>query len=86
MLNARLKTREVVGQPPINNLTNTMGNVKVQVCINAQGRVISANFVRKGSDTRDEDLVNQAVKLAKQHRFAKSHRSRQCGSMVFSFK
>lgn len=86
LLNARLKSRKVVEKPFIGNEVDAAGTVKVQICINAQGRVISAAFDKKGSNSRDEDLIAQGMLLAKQYRFTKSHRSRQCGSVLFSFR
>ena len=72
--------------PEVLNSFNEVGKVRIEVCVDAQGKVIRTKYNRKESGTRDLDLVEQAIKLAKRYRFAKSHLSRQCGYVIFNFK
>lgn len=85
-INPRLKKRKLLEMPEVLNQYNEVGMVRIEVCINAQGKVISTKYNRKASETRDVDLIEQATKFAKRYRFAKSHLSRQCGHIVFDFK
>ena len=85
-INPRLKRRKLLEMPEVLNTFNEVGKVRIEVCVDAQGKVIRTKYNRKESGTRDLDLVEQAIKLAKRYRFAKSHLSRQCGYVIFNFK
>ena len=81
-----LSRRTVMNAPSVINEWDATGNVRMDICVNAKGEIISAKHNKSGSTTRNPELIKFATKLAKQYKFTKSHLSRQCGNVVFTFK
>lgn len=81
-----LSRRTIENTPEIINEWDATGKVRMDICVNAKGDIISVKHNQSGSTTRNKDLIESAEKLAKQYKFEKSHLSRQCGNVVFTFK
>ncbi|MEM7572554.1 MAG: TonB family protein [Bacteroidota bacterium] len=62
------------------------GNVVVRICVNADGRVTSADFTQRGSTTSDARLKAAAIRSARQYRFEGSLVDRQCGEITYRFR
>lgn len=81
-----LVSRSVVSAPAINENSQKTGKVAVDICINQDGKVLSANYTQKGSTTTDANLVKVAEKAAKKYTFTPSITTKQCGVIVIEFK
>ncbi len=81
-----LGNRGVKGKPKLVNNTNKSGKVTIKVCVNNAGKVISATFTQKGSNTTDAGLIRLAKANAKGFRFTKGGPSKQCGTITYKFK
>ena len=64
------------------------GVVVVSLCVDASGGVIpsSVKFTQRGSTTTDSQLVNAAIRNAKQWGFTGGQVDRQCGTITYNFK
>lgn len=81
-----LGSRGVLALPkPEDNSQNT-GTVVIEVCVNAAGNVISAEFTQRGSTTANPALVRSAVSAAKKSKFAKGDVDTQCGTITYNFR
>jgi hypothetical protein len=81
-----LVKRPTENKPEVINETEFVGTVRVDICVNAKGEIISSEHNKTGTDTRNQELIETAEKLAKQYKFSPSHLSRQCGYVIFDFK
>lgn len=81
-----LTHREILENPMIENETDKFGVVRVDVCVNQKGEIISVKYNKNDSDTKDEVLIGMAETFAKRYLFEKSHLSRQCGYIIFKFQ
>ncbi|MFT5832671.1 MAG: hypothetical protein ACI97N_000284 [Cognaticolwellia sp.] len=81
-----LTHRKILGKPAIINETNKFGVIRIDICVNQKGEIVSVRYNKKSSDTKNEELVEIAKTLAKQYLFSKSHLSRQCGHIIFKFQ
>ncbi len=81
-----LTRRKIENAPQVYNTSEATGNVRMDICVNAKGDIITVKHNKSGSTTRNPELIKAAQKLAKQYKFSKSHLSRQCGNVVFTFK
>lgn len=81
-----LGDRGTVYVPTIKDNTQKKGRVVVKICVNQDGKVISAKYTQKGSTTTDAHLIEVAEKNAKKYKFNKSKIVEQCGSIVIDFK
>jgi hypothetical protein len=73
-----LTHRDVLESPTIGNETEKFGVIRIDICINQKGEIITVKYNKNDSDTKDEELIEMAENFAKQYLFAKSHLSRQC--------
>jgi len=62
------------------------GKVVIEVCVDASGKVISAESISRGATTSDPGLRSKAVAAAKQTRFQPSDNAKQCGTLIWNFK
>lgn len=62
------------------------GVVVLDVCVDAEGNVISAEYTLKGSSTTNERLKRLAVQNAKQWKFSKGSVDKQCGTIRYDFR
>ncbi len=83
-----LSGRYLVGSLPVPEYNaNEQGRVVVQITVNREGRVTSASYRQQGSTTNRSELVNAALKAARQARFTVSEASDgQTGTITYIFK
>ncbi|MBK7094605.1 MAG: energy transducer TonB [Saprospiraceae bacterium] len=80
-----LDARGVMYEPAFEDSSQKSGTVVVRICINDQGKVISARYTQKGSTTTDSELINIAVSNSKKYRFSPSQLPEQCGTVSITF-
>lgn len=78
--------RAVQRRGSINDNSQKSGKVVIDVCVNKEGDVISADFTLRGSTTSDSELKNKALQAARGYRFAASSAEKQCGTITFNFQ
>lgn len=78
--------RRVTTWGKVNDDSQVGGKVVVEVCVDASGRVISAESVSRGATTSDPGLRNKAVAAAKSTRFQPSDTPKQCGTLIWNFR
>ncbi len=78
--------RSVERRGTINDSSQKSGKVVIEVCVNASGNVVSADYTQRGSTTSDSELKNAAIRAAKGYKFAPSSADQQCGTITFNFK
>lgn len=61
------------------------GKVVVKIEVNKQGKVISSKIDKKKSSTRNECLLENAMKYARKALFSTSYKSRQPGTITYYF-
>ncbi|KXK36397.1 MAG: hypothetical protein J5I52_03670 [Saprospiraceae bacterium] len=81
-----LNGRGVVYTPVFSDNSQKTGKVSLTICVDKEGKVISADFTQKGSTTSDPYLVDLAKKTAVKYRFAKSIIDSQCGTLTIDFR
>lgn len=81
-----LGNRKVLQQPNILILSETTGNVVVDVCVNENGKVISADYNGPESSLKTQSIISLAVRKAKEFWFAKSGANETCGTIVYKIK
>ena len=81
-----LRGRGILNSPKINDDFNKPGKVVVKVCVDASGKVISADFTQRGSTTTDSQLVRIAKKNARSYKFSRGGVDKQCGTITYVFK
>lgn len=78
--------RAVVNRGRINDTSQKSGKVVIEVCVDKEGRVVSADYTQRGSTTSDSELKSKAIQAAKGYRFAASSADQQCGTITFNFQ
>lgn len=81
-----LSDRGVVYEPPIKDQSQKTGRVVMRVCVDRQGKVISADYTQRGSTTTDSDLKRIARDAAEKFTFSEGDLERQCGTITIDFK
>jgi TonB family protein len=72
--------------PSINDSSQEQGTVVLDVCVDSDGNVISAEYTQRGSTTNNENLKRLAIQNAKQWKFKAGAVDKQCGTISYSFK
>lgn len=72
--------------PGISDKSQAIGRIVVKVCVNSEGRVISAKYTQSGSTTSNSQLRRIAEKNAKKWRFKRAELDSQCGTITYEFK
>lgn len=72
--------------PAISDNSQVAGKVVIEVCVDASGRVISAESTSRGATTSNPQLRSTALAAARKTTFQPSDNPRQCGSLIFNFK
>lgn len=82
-----LAGRTPTNRPIVEDNSNKTGKVKVKICVDQKGKVISAEHALIGSTTQDSKLVRLAENKAKEFRFNADSDAleKQCGSILFTF-
>ena len=75
--------RAILDQPNILILSDKSGEVTVDVCVNANGKVTFAEFNKNASSLQTQSLVSLAVRKSKEFWFKKSDNKETCGVIVF---
>lgn len=83
---AGLSNRGVRNAPQINDRSQKTGRVVIEVCVDASGRVVKADFTQKGSTTADTELIELAKRNARNYVFSTSDVDEQCGTISYDFK
>ena len=78
-------SREVLQQPDIFIMSSETGNVAVEVCINARGKVERAEIMKGASSINSTSLTSLALRKAKEFWFAKGDQKEMCGTIDFKF-
>lgn len=83
-----LEGRSVLSLPKPNYTSQVEGSVVVEVTVDKEGRVVSANPGYKGSTTMDEDLLQEAKKAALSARFDRKPDAPavQKGTITYKFR
>lgn len=81
-----LSGRGVLYAPDFTDNSQKTGRVALQICVNAEGKVIQADFTQKGSTTSDAYLIQIARNTALKYKFSKGEVDQQCGSLTIDFK
>ena len=77
--------RKPTTRPAINDDFQQEGTIVLDVCVNADGAVISANYKLGGSTSSSSQLINIAKSNALRWRFDKGTEERQCGTITYRF-
>ncbi|MEO6037635.1 MAG: hypothetical protein ABIQ93_04415 [Saprospiraceae bacterium] len=79
--------RPIQKRGPINDTSQKAGKIVVEICVDANGVVTSANYTQRGSTTTDTELRGKALASAKQYRFAPGGSGgTDCGTLTFNFR
>jgi tetratricopeptide (TPR) repeat protein len=76
-------SRKILSQPNILILSEDSGNVAVDVCIDRNGKVTSAEYNKDNSTLKIESLVSLAVRKSQEFWFKGSDKAQECGSIIF---
>ena len=77
--------RKIVSRPPaLRDNSQDVGLVVLNVCVDEDGNVTSANQKLQGSTTTKSNLVSKAIENAKKYRFGKGD-SGDCGTVTYKF-
>jgi outer membrane biosynthesis protein TonB len=77
--------RGVKSAPSLSENSQKQGTVVLDVCVDGDGNVTSAKFKAGGSTTNDAELIDAAVRNARQYRFSEGGAERQCGTITYRF-
>lgn len=72
--------------PSINDNSQDQGTVYLDVCVDKNGSVISADYTQRGSTTASTRLIALAKQNAKAWKFSKGNVDKQCGTIRYDFK
>lgn len=75
--------RKILQQPNILVLSETSGTVVVDICVNENGKVSSAEYNGPASSLKTQSIISLAVRKAKEFWFQKSSADEMCGSVVY---
>lgn len=81
-----LGSRGVLKSPTVSENSQKAGTVVISVCVDSSGDVISAEYTQRGSTTGDSQLVNAAIRNAKNWQFSQGSVDKQCGTISYNFK
>lgn len=80
-----LGSRGVKSSPKVTDNSQKSGTIVVNVCVDANGRVVSSKFKQLGSSTTDPRLVSLAESNAKRWKFDPGD-GKTCGTITYVFK
>lgn len=81
-----LRGRGILNAPKVNDDYNRPGIIVIKVCVDGSGRVTSATYTQKGSNSANSTLKRIAIKNAKAYKFSKGTVDKQCGEITYNFK
>ncbi len=80
-----LAGRAVLRRGKINASPQKQGKVVIEVCVDGNGNVVSAQYTPRGSTTSDSELRTKAISALRDYTFAPSANAKECGTITFSF-
>lgn len=78
-----LGDRRILDQPSILIISETDGDVAVDICVNRNGKVESADYNSKESTISKSSLVSLAIRKAKEFWFQRATEKEMCGVIKF---
>ncbi len=78
-----LGSRKILQQPTILILSETTGNVVVDLCVNGNGKVTEAEYNGAESTLKTQSIISLAVRKSKEFWFKSSSSNEMCGTIVF---
>lgn len=72
--------------PAIIDNSQEQGTVVLEVCVDRSGKVVSAEYLLKGSTTADSRLISLAKQNANAWRFSEGNVDKQCGTIRYEFR
>lgn len=81
-----LGKRKLEDHPDIFMLSNESGKVVIDICVNNQGKVTSAELNKDQSDILKPGLTSLAIRKSKEFQFFTSFRDEQCGFLIYMIK
>jgi TonB family protein len=81
-----LSGRKIINAPLISESSQKTGRVVIKICVDKNGKVVSAKFTQGGSTTTDSQLVKIAERGAMKYEFVSGEMDSQCGTLTFDFK
>lgn len=81
----RTRTRILLWNDKKNN-TGKQGIVKLNICIDAKGAVVAAQYTPKGSNTGDRELIKLALDIVRKYKFSPSAMEKECGTITRDFR
>lgn len=80
-----LENRGGVG-PDLEDRTKEQVKVVIRICVDSNGKVVSADFTQRGSTTQSSTLISLAKKNALLYSFNSSSYGKQCGTIAYDFR
>jgi hypothetical protein len=77
--------REILSQPSIFMVSTETGEVSIDVCVDASGKVISAEYNKAKSTISTQSRVSLAVRKSKEFIFGRTGKD-TCGTILFKIK
>lgn len=81
-----LSDRGVLAAPKPEDSSQQTGTVVIEVCVDSNGNVLSAEFTQRGSTTTNAELVRIARENARKWRFSQGEMEKQCGTITYNFR
>ena len=82
-----LGNRGIMNSPRVTENSQDKGRIVLRVCVDASGKVVSAEYQQRGSTSTSTRLINAAIRNARQWKFnAGAADSKQCGTITYDFK
>jgi outer membrane biosynthesis protein TonB len=77
--------RGVKSAPKLSENSQKSGRIVLDVCVDGDGNVTSAKYKALGSNSNDSELIDAAVRNARQYQFSEGGADRQCGTITYNF-
>ena len=81
-----LGNRDLEHQPNIFILSTEDGEVVIDVCVDASGKVVESTFNREESTIFRSSLTSLALRKSREFKFSNASSSEQCGKIVYKIK
>lgn len=83
-LGGGLGNRGVIDAPTFDPVEQVKGNVTIDVCVDINGKVLTAERTQKNTSITNQAVIQQAIKYAKKWKFEKGKRA--CGTITYILK
>lgn len=81
-----LGSRGVRAAPKVRDSSQETGVINLSVCVDSNGKVVSAEFTLQGSTSQSRNLINKAIANAKRWKFSEGTVDKQCGFIKYDFR